>query len=139
LRRSCRIRVLADQVLVVALEGQARKAALPVEVVGEGNGRCPQEVEAAVYFCCLEALQNVAKYADASSGRVRLADRDGTVKFEVTDDGAGFDPEHTPLGSGLQGVKDPLEALGGTLTVDSSPGAGATVGGAVPTSALVER
>ena len=105
--------LLADQGLVVALEAQARKAALPVEVEGEGIGRYPQEVEAAVYFCCLEALQNVAKYANASSAHVRLADRDGTVTFEVTDDGTGFDPEHTPLGTGLQGMRDRLEALGG--------------------------
>jgi signal transduction histidine kinase len=89
-------------------------------------------VEAAVYFCCLEALQNVAKYANASSARVRLADRDGRISFTVTDDGTGFDPARTPLGTGLQGMKDRLEALGGALTVDSSPGAGTTVGGAIP-------
>ena len=86
--------LLADQGLLVALEAQARKAALPVEVEGEGIGRYPQEVEAAVYFCCLEALQNVAKYANASSAHVRLADQDGSITFEVTDDGTGFDPEH---------------------------------------------
>jgi signal transduction histidine kinase len=129
--------LLADQGLLVALDGQARKAALPVEVEGEGIGRYSQEVEAAVYFCCLEALQNVAKYANASSARLRLADRDGTVTFEVTDDGTGFDPEHTPLGTGLQGMKDRLEALGGSLTVDSSTGAGSTVGGSIPSRASV--
>jgi signal transduction histidine kinase len=123
--------LLADQGLVVALEGQARKAALPVEVEGEGIGRYPQEVEAAVYFCCLEALQNVAKYANASTARVRLADLDGTVTFEVTDDGTGFDPEHTPLGTGLQGMRDRLEALGGTLMIGSTPDRGTTVGGTI--------
>jgi signal transduction histidine kinase len=130
--------LLADQGLVAALEGQARKAALPVEVESEGVGRYPQEVEAAVYFCCLEALQNVAKYANASSARVRLADRDGTVTFEVTDDGTGFAPERTPLGTGLQGMKDRVETLGGALVVDSSPGAGSTVGGSIPSRASVE-
>ena len=124
--------LLADQGLVVALEGQARKAALPVEVEGEGIGRYPQEVEAAVYFCCLEALQNVAKYANASSARVRLADRDGTVTFEVDRRRDGVRPEHTPLGTGLQGMKDRLEALGGTLMVESSPGGGTTVTGSIP-------
>ena len=124
--------LLADQGLVAALESQARKAALPVEVVGERIGRYPQEVEAAVYFCCLEALQNIAKYANATSARVRLADRDGTVSFEVSDDGSGFDPEHTPLGTGLQGMKDRLEALGGTFTVESSPDTGTAVAGAIP-------
>jgi signal transduction histidine kinase len=123
--------LLADQGLFVALEAQARKVALPVEVEGEGVGRYPQEVEAAVYFCCLEALQNVAKYANASAARVRLADRDGTVTFEVTDDGTGFDPEHTPLGTGLEGMRDRLEALGGTLMIDSTPDRGTTVGGTI--------
>jgi signal transduction histidine kinase len=123
--------LLADQGLIVALEGQARKAALQVEVEGDGIGRYPQEVEAAVYFCVLEALQNVAKYAKASNARVRLADRDGTVTFEVTDDGTGFDPEHTPLGTGLEGMRDRLEALGGTLMIDSTPDKGTTVGGTI--------
>ena len=123
--------LLADQGLVIALQGQARKAALPVEVEGEGIGRYPQELEAAVYFCCLEALQNVAKYANASSARLSIADRDGTVTFEVTDDGRGFDPEHTPLGTGLQGMKDRLEALGGSLMIDSAPDRGTTVGGTI--------
>jgi signal transduction histidine kinase len=127
--------LLADQGLVAALEAQARKAALPVEIEGEGVGRYPQEVEAAVYFCCLEALQNVAKYANASSARVRLADRDGMVTFEVTDDGTGFDPERTPLGTGLQGMKDRLEALGGILMMDSTPDGGTTVGGTIPAGA----
>jgi signal transduction histidine kinase len=129
--------LLADQGLVVALEGQARKAALPVEVEEEGIGRYPQEVEAALYFCCLEALQNVAKYANASSARVRLADRDGTITFGVGDDGTGFDTEHTPLGTGLQGMKDRLEALGGSLRVESAPGAGTVVTGEIPVRSRV--
>jgi signal transduction histidine kinase len=124
--------LLADQGLLVALEAQARKAALPVEVEGEGIGRYPQEVEAAVYFCCLEALQNVAKYANASSARVHLADRGGSITFEVADDGTGFDPGRTPLGTGLQGMKDRLEALGGKLEIRSRPGSGTTVTGRVP-------
>ena len=85
-----------------------------------------------MYFCCLEALQNVAKYANASTARVRLAERDSTIAFSVTDDGAGFDQARTPLGTGLQRMRDRLEALGGALTVESSPGAGTTVAGTVP-------
>ncbi len=129
--------LLADQGLVVALDAQGRKAALPVDVTGAGTGRYPQEVEAAVYFCCLEALQNVAKYANAASARVRIDDRDGAVRFEVTDDGSGFDPARTPLGTGLQGMRDRLEALGGTLTVESSPGTGTKVTGSIPSRAQV--
>ena len=125
--------LLADQGLVVALEAQARKAALPVEVEGEGIDRYPQEVEAAIYFCCLEALQNVAKYANASSAQVRLAGDDRTVTFEVTDDGSGFDPARTALGTGVQGMRDRLEALGGTFQIDSSPGSGTTVRGTITT------
>jgi signal transduction histidine kinase len=124
--------LLADKGLVVALEAQARKAALPVEVEHDGIGRYAQEVEAAVYFCVLEALQNVAKYANASSARVRLSEPNGTLTFAVTDDGTGFDPGTTPLGTGLQGMRDRLEALGGALTVASSPGSGTTVTGAIP-------
>jgi signal transduction histidine kinase len=128
--------LLADRGLFVAIEAQARKSALPVEVEDDGIGRYAQEVEAAVYFCVLEALQNVAKYANASSARVRLSEQNGTIAFAVTDDGAGFDPGTTPLGTGLQGMRDRLEALGGTLTVVSSPGSGTTVTGAVPARAV---
>jgi signal transduction histidine kinase len=88
-----------------------------------------------MYFCCLEALQNVAKYANASTARLRLTDHDGVVSFTLTDDGTGFDPARTPLGTGLQGMKDRLEALGGTLTVNSSLGAGTTVVGSIPARA----
>jgi signal transduction histidine kinase len=129
--------LLADKGLVVALDAQARKAALPVQVEGAEIGRYPQEVEAAVYFCVLEALQNVAKYANASNARVRLAEDSGAITFAVIDDGAGFDPTRTPLGTGLQGMRDRLEALSGTLTIDSSPGAGTSVLGAIPARASV--
>jgi signal transduction histidine kinase len=129
--------LLADQGLVAALDSQARKAALPVGVDGDGIGRYAQEVESVVYFCCLEALQNVAKYANASTARVRLADKNGTITFEVSDDGAGFDTGTVPLGTGLQGMPDRLEALSGKLTVESSPGAGATITGSIPVRARV--
>jgi signal transduction histidine kinase len=124
--------LLADQGLTVALEAQARKAAVPVVVEATEIGRYPQEVEAAVYFCCLEALQNVAKYAGATQASVRLAATDGDLRFEVTDDGEGFDPASTPLGSGLQNMVDRLAALGGTVEIRSSPGSGTTVSGRIP-------
>ncbi|HXF71597.1 MAG TPA: hypothetical protein VNO79_03185, partial [Actinomycetota bacterium] len=84
--------LLADRGLPAALGAQARKAPLPVQVEAEGIGRYPQEVESAVYFCVLEALQNVAKYADASRATVRLWATAGELGFEVSDDGVGFDP-----------------------------------------------
>src|SRR5205823_2499660 len=82
--------LLADQGLAAALTAQARKAALPVEIDSNGLGRYPQEVEAAVYFSVLEALQNVAKYAEATKACVRLGESDGRLAFHVTDDGRGF-------------------------------------------------
>jgi signal transduction histidine kinase len=88
-----------------------------------------------VYFCCLEALQNVAKYASASQATVRLHDGDGSLRFEVRDDGSGFDPAVTAYGTGLQGMADRLAALGGRIEVTSAPGAGTSVLGTVPVPA----
>jgi signal transduction histidine kinase len=124
--------LLADRGLVAALEAQARKAPIPVEVRGDGIERYPQEAEAAVYFCTLEALQNVAKYANASRAMVRLAHSNGSLTFSVEDDGTGFDPNEVPTGSGLTNMADRLEALGGTLEIRSAIGTGTTVTGSVP-------
>ena len=105
--------LLADQGLEAALASQVRRAVVPVEVSSDGVGRHSPEVEAAVYFCCLEALQNVAKYAAATHAWIRLAEGAGILRFEVRDDGAGFDPSVTLFGTGLQGMTDRLEAIGG--------------------------
>jgi signal transduction histidine kinase len=129
--------LLADRGLPAALEAQARKAPVPVTVQPDGVGRYEQDVESAVYFSCLEALNNVAKYADASSVRIRLAQTPGELRFEVEDDGRGFDPAVASHGSGLQGIADRLSALGGTLVVRSRPGEGTTVTGRVPASGSV--
>ena len=84
--------VLADHGLPAALEAQARKAPIPVRLDTNGSGRYPSEIEAAVYFCCLEALQNIAKYADAHDATIRLGRSNGDLTFEVEDDdGRGFD------------------------------------------------
>ncbi|MGZ5213319.1 MAG: sensor histidine kinase [Actinomycetota bacterium] len=123
--------LLADKGLGPALEAQARRSAVPVTVEAQGLARYPQEIEAAVYFSCLEALQNVAKYADADSARVRLVQVNGDLTFEVADDGRGFDPEATGYGTGLQGIADRLGALDGTLAVRSRPGDGTVVSGRV--------
>jgi signal transduction histidine kinase len=124
--------LLADQGLGPALGAQARRSSVPVAVQADGIGRYPQEAEAAVYFSVLEALQNVAKYAAATSATVRLRADDAGLTFEVTDDGSGFDPSKTGYGTGLRGIGDRLDALGGTLEVVSAPGAGTTVRGRVP-------
>jgi signal transduction histidine kinase len=124
--------LLADKGLGAALESQARRAAVPVSVEADGVGRYPQPVEAAVYFCTLEALNNVAKYAGASRATVTLEQRNGSLRFTVTDDGAGFDVHRTSYGTGLQGMADRLDAIGGTLQVTSRPGTGTSVSGSVP-------
>ena len=123
--------LLADRGLSAALEAQARKSPVPARVEADGIGRFAQEVEAAVYFCVLEALQNVAKYAEAAHVTVRLAKEANAVTFEVADDGRGFDPDSAGYGTGLQGMADRLEALGGSLEVRSRPGAGSTIVGRV--------
>jgi len=127
--------LLADQGLTAALEAQARKAAMPVSVDSDGIGRFSQDVEATVYFCTLEALNNVAKYAEATRATIRLANGAGTLRFEIQDDGAGFDPNATGYGTGLQGMADRLAALGGGLHVTSSPGSGTTIEGHLPLEA----
>jgi signal transduction histidine kinase len=124
--------LLADQGLTAALASQARKSPVPVSVESDGIGRYPQQLEAAVYFCALEALQNVAKYAHATAVMVRLGAVDHELTFEVADDGDGFDPATTPMGSGLQNMADRLAALGGAVTVESAPGSGTRVRGRVP-------
>jgi signal transduction histidine kinase len=125
--------LLADRGLAAALDAQARRASIPVEVqADEGLARYAQEVEAAVYFCVLEALQNVAKYAQASHAVVALAASNGDLRFTVADDGAGFDAAGGTYGTGLQGMSDRLAALGGRLMIRSTPGSGTEVEGSVP-------
>ena len=124
--------LLADKGLVAALESQARKSAVPVAVTADGIGRFDQDAEAAVYFCCLEALQNVAKYANATQAMIRLSNGDGNLTFSVSDDGEGFDPASTGYGTGLQGMADRLAALGGLLEIRSTPENGTEVVGTLP-------
>ncbi|MFZ0127909.1 MAG: sensor histidine kinase [Candidatus Dormiibacterota bacterium] len=131
--------LLADKGLVVALESQARKATVPVTVRTDGVERYSQDVEATVYFCVLEALQNVQKYARASHVGVRLHGQGESLTFEVYDDGVGFDSAIAKKGAGLTNMADRLDSLGGSLKVTSSPNGGTTISGtlAVDGAALV--
>jgi signal transduction histidine kinase len=97
-------------------------------------GRFPQEVEAAVYFCCLEALQNAAKHAgDGARATVTLERRAEALAFTVADDGVGFDAsDPAGLGHGFVNMTDRIGAIGGTLEVDAAPGRGTRVSGVVP-------
>jgi signal transduction histidine kinase len=125
--------LLADLGLAAALNAQAGKSPLPVTVEADGIGRFGQDTEAAVYFCCLEALQNTAKYARATQARVCLQAQNGSLRFTVSDDGTGYDARRTPMGSGLRNMADRLAALGGRLEVRSAPAQGTTITGHLPT------
>ncbi|HEX7166871.1 MAG TPA: sensor histidine kinase [Acidimicrobiales bacterium] len=124
--------LLGSAGIVRALRQQASRLPMPVEVEPDDLPRFGADVEAAVYFCCLEALQNVAKHAGASHASVAFAAGNG-LTFTVTDDGSGFDPSSTANGHGLTNLADRVAALGGTLDISSSPGEGTTVRGWVPT------
>lgn len=126
--------LLGSAGLCEALSAACRRAVLPTALEATSAvRRYTPEVEAAVYFCCVEALQNATKYAgDGASAMVKLWEDAGGLLFEVADDGAGFDVSKTGAGAGLTNMADRLGAVGGRLVVDSTPGGGTRVNGAVP-------
>jgi signal transduction histidine kinase len=127
--------VLESEGLPAALREAARRSPIPATVEVDGTIRYRPELEAAVYFCCLEALQNAGKHAgEGTTATIRLADRDGTMHFEVVDTGAGFDPSPARASAGMQNMTDRIGALGGTLTVHSAAGAGTRIEGTIPLS-----
>ena len=128
--------LLADRGLVLALQAQADKSPVPVVVDADGIGRFGQNIEAAVYFCCLEALQNIAKYAAASQVHICMAARDHSLRFTVSDDGVGYDVSCTPMGSGQRNMADRLAALDGRLEVRSAPSKGTTITAHLPLPAV---
>ena len=127
--------LLADKGLAAALESQARKATIPVRIDADGVARFPQQIEAAVYFSSLEALQNTAKYADANAVVITIRQNADELTFSVADDGRGFDTASNGYGTGLQGIADRLGALDGEVTIESAPGRGTVVGGRLPLDA----
>jgi signal transduction histidine kinase len=120
--------------LTEALPAAAGRAALPTSVDIAGLGRLPGDIEAAVYFCVVEALQNAGKHAgDGAEATVRVWQDDGHLRFEVADDGAGFDAKSgLANGHGFVNMTDRLGAYGGTVTVRSATGAGTTISGSLP-------
>ncbi|HEY7016639.1 MAG TPA: GAF domain-containing sensor histidine kinase [Streptosporangiaceae bacterium] len=127
--------LLADQGLPAAIAAHAGKAPQPFSLDTDGIGRYPPDVETAVYFCCVEALQNASRHAPAAAVSIRLGESDGTVAFKVEDDGPGFDSSRARSGLGLQHMSDRLAALGGSLEIDGRPGAGTAIAGRVPVTA----
>jgi signal transduction histidine kinase len=97
--------------------------------------RHPEAIETTIYFCCVEALQNAGKHAGPEARiDVRLLQQNGHVLFEVSDDGAGFDPAAPRRGTGLTNLADRVAAVGGTLDVESAPGGGTRVTGRIPSA-----
>jgi signal transduction histidine kinase len=125
--------LLQDRGLADALAAAARRSPVRTTLVADGLGRYEADVEATIYFCCLEALQNVSKYAGAgATATVTLREEDGTLCFGVRDDGVGFDVEHGKRGAGFTNMRDRVGAIGGSLEVESVPGSGTAVSGIVP-------
>jgi PAS domain S-box-containing protein len=122
--------VLSDRGLRAAVETLAGRVPVPVEIADIPDERLPEHVEAAAYYLIAEALTNVTKYAHASTVRVRVAASDSSVVVEVSDDGVGgADPA---TGSGLRGLADRVEALGGSLDVVSPADAGTSLRAEIP-------
>jgi signal transduction histidine kinase len=124
--------LLMDSGIPEALRSTARRSASPVTVSFDGVGRYPSDIEATVYFCCSEALQNAAKYAPDAAVRVQVAERDAKLHFVVEDDGPGFDPAAASTGQGLTNMADRAGAVGGALTVERGQNGGTRVVGVVP-------
>jgi signal transduction histidine kinase len=125
--------VLADRGLEPALEGLATNAQLPVDLSARIPRRLPPPVEAAVYYVAAEGLTNIAKYAQATAATVRLETVDGTLILRISDNGAGgADPDR---GTGLRGLADRVEALGGRLVIESPPGHGTLLTARIPCEA----
>lgn len=127
--------LLMDSGLVEALRAAAGRSPLDVAFEPGEVGRYPTEVEAAVYFCCLEALQNAGKHASEAHVALTVGEEAGRLRFRVTDDGPGFDLAAMGLGHGFTNMSDRLGAIGGEVSWDSRPGDGVTVSGWVPATA----
>jgi signal transduction histidine kinase len=125
--------LLQDRGLSEALANAARRTSTPTRVQARAIGRHEPEIEATVYFCCVEALQNVSKHAGENArATIRLCEREGALLFEIADDGSGLDLAQAKSGAGLTNMRDRLDAVGGTLRIEPTPGAGTRVLGTIP-------
>ncbi len=131
--------VLEQSGLAAALRAHARRLPFSVAVRTRGVGRYSPTTEAAVYFCCLEAIQNAGRHGEASQITVELVGRHDTLTFTVVDDGVGFDPAGPRTGTGLTNLEDRLTALGGEIDVSSAPNRGTRVSGRLPVHAPVSE
>ena len=131
--------LLADKGVVAALDAHVRKVGVRATLEaapGFTDLRFDDRTEACVYFCCLQALQNVVRHAGNAPAVVQLSMEGGSLTFVVRDRGAGFEPAGTVRGMGLEIMQDRVDALDGELIVESAPGGGTTVTGRIPASAM---
>jgi signal transduction histidine kinase len=131
--------LLTAQGLAGALRARARTCSVDVRVSTDGIGRYAADLEGAVYFCCTEALQNAVMHAEPSTIWIRIAQEGTELAFEVEDDGRGFDIAAPQSGAGLQGMRDRVDVVGGTLDIVSELNKGTAVRGRVSVSAQSER
>jgi signal transduction histidine kinase len=124
-------RALGDEGVAAAISAVVGTSVVPVAVTDAGLGRHPEQIEAALYFSAVEAVQNAVKHAHATAITVDLAARDGRATLTVTDDGVGFDPTTAPAGSGLGNMRDRIDAVGGDLEIRSRPEGGVEVSASV--------
>lgn len=123
----------ADRGLAAALQPHARRLDLEIVIDAKGLARHSRELEAAVYFCALEALQNTLKHAHARRAEISLIEEGGYLTFLISDDGEGFEPAFARhVGTGLAGMTDRIAAEGGRLNIESSPGQGTRIRGILP-------
>ncbi len=128
--------VLSDRGLADALRSIALRSAIHTAVRVDGLSDYPEEISAAVYFCCLEALRNVAEHADASEVEIVLKETGGTLRFSVSDDGVGCVPAEAHRGAGITNMRDRLATIGGELRLHSDPGHGTRVSGRIALPAI---
>ena len=133
--------LLMDRGLREALQAAAGRAALPTDVVIDDISRYRPEVEAAVYFCCLEALQNASKHAgDGAKARIRVWEEADGLLFEVADDGSGFDPaSQAASGAGFVNMADRVGAIGGAFSFFSAVGKGTRISGRIPLTGVARE
>ena len=123
-----------------ALHALSRRAALPVTIDAHHVGRLSPEIEAAIYFCCAEAVQNASKHAGPDAHlMIRVERATAALTVTITDDGNGFDPTTAPTGQGLTNMHDRIGAIGGTLTLHTTPGTGTTIHATIHTEDRSER
>jgi len=124
--------LLEAEGLAAAVTGAARLAGPPVSVRVDGLARYPREIESTVYFCIVEAMHNAATHGEPTTVAVTIEAAESALRFEISDDGCGFDPSAPTTGTGLANLADRLDVLGGTLAVESRAGSGTTITGRLP-------